>query len=296
MPWRIITLAGAIGLCALVWFLTTKTLNRTYAENERAKAAKERETQKIISESQREYASIPMTSLGAFAAPGDVVRHISTHTHDADLQDSEADGQEAALQHAAEFIYYRVIQDSPEDYRAWRTAYGYSMKPIADMGRVDLVYKRLFGEDLPEDDPATTVDDVKIFDDMWSRVLVTEDGKARPVGIPDHAAGFDVAIGDVDLTWSTVPTLSGQLGQELWQGGQSLGFGRNWWTSPARTVHEILKDEGQATLAIVGVVLEMQAGDRYPFSITMYQSDGTWWIWRLNAYNVEHGRLLGWAY
>lgn len=289
--WRIGLMLAVLVCGVVVWYFTTAQVREDRAAAAQAITDRRDAIRNAVSDGQRAYSKLEMKPLSAFSTSTELVEHFESHANDADPEQSKA-----ALKHAAEFLYYRLLQPSPAEYRSWRESYGYDMRPISEMGRVDRLYSRILKRQMPPDDPTTQVDDIAIFDEMWQAILLAEKGKARPVALVDESSGLEVVQQTVDSTWSNMPVLSGELGFETWNGVHGVGFGRNWWRAPDGGINELMQREKQADVILIGFIMEMEAGDRYPFSMTLFRTDGKWWIWRLNAHNVEYGRLLGWEY
>ena len=191
----------------------------------------------------------------------------------------------------AEFIYYRFMQGSPEAYRAWRLSTGYRMKDAEALRREGVAadYEHWLGEPYPGDERV-----LEVFDGLWAATLRAKDERSRPVGIAQDSAGVEVALGVMDRAWECpMPTLSGELPEGAWQGLRSAQLGRDWWRDPNDGIRGALQQRASVPVAVVGVIVDMKTGDRYPFTFTYYRdATGKWWLWRVNVLNSPLDRFV----
>ncbi|MCE7970101.1 MAG: hypothetical protein DYG93_00275 [Leptolyngbya sp. PLA2] len=185
-------------------------------------------------------------------------------------------------------IYFRLIQQSPEAYRAWRESSGYVFRDAAAMRRelVPQDYEFLFQESYPGDDHI-----VSVFDRLWTVARDRFNGAAMPVALPAEGTGLAIAFGQIEFGQEIrLPVLSGTLPGDVWMGRSQIGF-RNWWSDPEGGAMQALQRHGRLRVALVGVILELQSGERYPFSFLYYQvPSGEWWLWRMNVLNTTPER------
>lgn len=277
--WWVAGVIGVVSVTVVIW-----TTQRAFSKHDAATAQREvlvNERRRVMDEGQSVYATIDATPLATFTTPAEVVQTFGSHL---DL-DPQSDGPADAANHVAELVYYRFLQESPSAYRSWMESRGYTLKPAAVIKPKD-EYEFFLDEPYPGDEPTE-----RVFDDLWRETLAAGDGRSRPVAIADEQRGFTVVTGDTDATGHHVPQLSGDLG-EYWEGKQGVALARLWWADPNGGIVNFVREHGTVHVAVVGFVMEMKGGDRYPFSMSLYRDHhGDWWVWRINVHNVATDRL-----
>lgn len=289
--WALVALAviacgvGAVAIVRSSWFRGRE------AVDQRAKA---RETEEAVRQGQIAFTTLPMVPLGSIASLGEL--HASLVEAGAAAKEGGSTDRDdltkrKLVELAAEFIYFRFVLSSPEAYRAWRQSSGYRLKDAETLRREGVAtdYEHWFDEPYPGDDRL-----VEVFDRLWAATLDAKDERSRPVGIAQGASGVEVALGAMDRAWERpMPMLSGELSERVWQGLRSGQLGRDWWRDPNGGIRGELQHRESVPVAVVGVIVEMKAGDRYPFTFTYYRDvKGKWWLWRVNVLNFPSDRFV----
>lgn len=290
-------LAAVLAVGSIVGLFTVIRSQGLRSEEAAQRRDFERQRDDAIAAGQRAYRQIGMRQLRELASAGDLVTMLQEAGGDKTDAPAAAAERDALLKHAGEFLYYRFVQPSPQAYRQWREANGYRFRDPEALraGGLEAEYAYWFDEPYPGDPHF-----VEVFDRMWEGSLGFRGGRSRPVALAMERSGVEVAFGQVDITWAEgFPRLSGEYDAETWHGLQQVALARDWWTDPHGGIHEELHRSesvergARVRIALVGVVMEMLEGDRYPITLTFYQDDsGNWWLWRMNALNVAMERLV----
>lgn len=248
----------------------------------------ERDTVAAIEEGQEAFAELAMTPLASFGSSADALAHLAAA---APRAPEESESRDVLLEKVADLVYYHFVQGSPATYRAWRESQGYRFKDAESMRResIDRDYEHWFDEPYPGNGRL-----VDVFDRLWTATLSVRDERSRPVAMATDGAGVAMSFGVLDREERNAPpTLSGALPSRVWEGRRQAALGRIWWTDPNGGIHRERQHRASVPIAVVGVVLEMKAGDRYPLSFTFYQdAAGSWWLWRVNVHNFPVDRFV----
>ncbi len=203
-----------------------------------------------------------------------------------------ADGALDALRaEAADFIYFRFAQASPEAYRRWRDGGGARRRPVERLSaqaEAGAAYEALFGEPVPRD---VTFD--AFLDRMWPTGLAIGDGANRPTAMAIEATGLAAAIGTMatdDIR--DRPRIDATLSNQWWRGING-GTMRGWWDPPL-TFTELLRRDGRVVCAEVGVLLEFASGARRPLVLTYFWDPRArrWYLQIVCQYNVRDSEQL----
>lgn len=283
----------AVAVFAAVAGVTTLRAWRQHSESLRTAALARREVTDAVEEGQRAFRVVPMLALTALASPAAVRGRIEqAFTASASSEDriTARDRDDLASQ-TAELLYYRFAQPEPGAYRDWRVSRGYRLRDGAALRRemIDSDYERVVMHAYPGDESLA-----ECFDGLWVGSLTYERGSgSRPTAISADGSGLAVAFGRMDASGECAGlTLSGALPASAWHGRNQVGF-RNWWTDPHGGVTRQLHKRKALPVALVGVIVEMAGGDRYPLTLSYYRdSDGKWWLWRIGINNAIPERLV----
>lgn len=282
------TVPAVVIVAVAVGAATTLRAFRLRSSALQAQREAERQVARAIDEGQRAFRSVTTAPLSSLASVDALRDHLLSLVGPLG---SDAAAAPALLGQVAEVIYFRFLQDSPGAYRRWREGAGYRMRDPASMRREGVAtdYEYWFKEPYPGDE---RVDDV--FDRLWTATLRLRNEASRPVAIASDGGGVAIAFATMDRAeQSPAPVLSGAVPAEHWEGRQQVALSRNWWVDANGGLLEERRRTWTVPIAIVGVILEMKAGDRYPFSFSFYQdSEGRWWLWRVNVQNVDEDRLV----
>jgi hypothetical protein len=251
--------------------------------------ARERLVASWLEEGQREYKTIKMTPISALGSIESVRANLDAAVFTGTPPEG-AGGVDSVLDAAAEFIYYRYVNTSVEEYKRWRRSRGYSMIPwgiLRDTFHAHNVYEHLRGEPVPEGMGPET-----IFDRAWEAVLTFDGGAIRPVAIAAEAKGLTGVFGELTKADPyTRKAFEGPMRWELWRGGVA-GTSTNWW-SMALSRQDLLNRYARISYADLGIVVEFASGMRVPIALTFYwdPSVSRWRIEHYNMYNCPPERF-----
>lgn len=194
------------------------------------------------------------------------------------------------LDEAGDFLYYRLAQDDPAVYVAWRSEHGYRFLPFdafAKENNLDAMHKEALGSPLPAD---ATMESV--YPQFWKVGSTLFGDVSKFEAIATDPAGTAVCIGKMPLSsMRNRPRLRGTMG-DLWYGDSSATM-RSWFQPPT-SVKDMADPSSQVTVAEVAVLLEFANGDRRPFVMT-YARDSTHQRWVLEficQYNIPSNGML----
>jgi hypothetical protein len=194
--------------------------------------------------------------------------------------------RDALLDEAAQFVYYRFCQSSPESYVAWRRSKGYRLKPKEKLirpGLIDKDYPLYFHEPFPTDQTIG-----ELFPRFWVVGLAQGDGTNRPVAISKEAKGLAAAIGVVRASDPRDrPKLAGEIPEAMWMGAAGMTM-RSWWDAP-RTLETLFAASPEIVCAEIGMILEYGDSTRRPLRLT-YVYDTTskaWYLQYVVMYNFD---------
>ena len=246
---------------------------------------------RLIAEGRRAYAAIPMRRLRS----RDDLRETLAAMN---FQNAPPDGvgdATALLDAVEEFLYYRFVQTSVSDYKAWRRSTGHELKSLdelLDPWFIDEVHVLYFDEPMP-----SSADVESLFDRFWPAGLSYRSGANRPVAIASTKTGLQAVFGTLTPgNPRSRALLEGDLGAALWHGRTSFTF-RRWWQQPHDT-DSLIKRFGEANYADVGIIIEYADGSRRPFVLTMlwYPDERRWEVEHINAYNFLWDDISGLEY
>lgn len=218
---------------------------------------------------------------------------------------SRVDADVAGLMHdVAEFVYFRFVQPSPAEYRAWRDRCGYVPRAMAELTRnphgMPAAFLAAVGRPLG-DAPAFAAS----FDAMFAPALDYGGGLNRPAKVATRGPGLCVLLMPPPTTSPTTsattsdtlrPRVHGTIEADFWR-GMSATNATSWWTLPpsvlASTVEPGAAGPGPDAVAPdavaeVGIVIEYADGSRYPVQTRWLHSATArkWYIdkWTLNNF------------
>lgn len=255
-------------------------------ENSRLQTTRE-DVLETIAEGRAAYERIAHVPLSTFTDPASLRQALrgalaTTQTHG---QAPSSEDAQQLVQLASDFVYYRFAQPSPEAYRAWREAQGYTLKSDESLKKngVNDDYAR-FAET-----PAAGATATAMFDGLWRGIRALPIGAgSMPIAIATAPAGVCVAVAPAtSFDMKDGPELAGEIPALLWR-GKIQGGGRNWYTDPAGGFREALTRRKTVPSALVGIVVETPGAGRYPLTLSYYQDESRrWWLWRINVHNVD---------
>lgn len=193
------------------------------------------------------------------------------------------DGHADALcELAAEFVYWRFVNDDPVKYRAWRASRSERFRPKEELTQrlyIPSDYESVYQEPFPGFEPA--------FDRMFTDSTRRGDGKNTPVGICLGPRGIRIAAARINPNIDEWPVpLGDESDREYWFGIFN-GAMRNWFTSP--TAFRDLYTRGDELLgATVATVMSFADGSRRPVMLFLYfdPAIGAWSIDKVATYNT----------
>jgi hypothetical protein len=258
-----------------------------------AQAAAERERREFRERGQAAFRRLAVLPLADAAGPEQVRAALPRPDVSPDpgqAPERTASDTRALLDQAAELVWYRFGQKSVDEYKKWRRDRGYRLADAITMrsAAIEYDYQQLFGEPYPGDAHLEAV-----FDRLWTEGIAMHDGNVRLTGVARESPGVAVAFGEVaNNGLGSWPTLSGEFGSDVWNGKWGGNF-RVWWTGPDEGLRSYVRTHPRTRVAVVGVVVQFAAGDRYPIRIMFYQdaADRRWYITHVGFLNVAPDRL-----
>ncbi len=246
--------------------------------------------EQAIADGQKAYRPIQVTGLDHLPDPGavrDLLSEASVDRGGIAVSDGDAD-QLVSL--TAEFLYHRFVNPDVAAYRQWRTSRGYRLASAEAMrgDGVDVHYRLFTGKEYPGDDSIDAV-----HDEMWTLGLDLRDRSHRITGLAAARIGLSINFGQLTrespADW---PLAAGEMTSDQWHGLAGGGH-RRWWSSPAGSAWDIVRERGALDVASVAVVAEYERGDRYPVRLLCYKdpTDGQWWIEAFHILNYEYERF-----
>lgn len=195
----------------------------------------------------------------------------------------------------SELIAKYCVNDDPDRYRLWRESRGDQFRtaqsgpnwPIEEL----LGSLRLFSSDLQLLDGAAAKEDWwTLYTIAWHLSRSVGDGANRFRAISTDPSGLVATVFALGAD-GRFPTLDAGIGLAAWHGASSMSS-RPWFT-PAVTLAEVLRQEGTALGAAVGIVLEAEDGIRRPIIIHLYWDDRNhiWRVERVTQSNVPEKHL-----
>ncbi|MEZ6243935.1 MAG: hypothetical protein R3B57_12935 [Phycisphaerales bacterium] len=239
----------------------------------------------MVKAGRKVYAKIPMTPLESFTSAEELRQSLLDI-----VEGSEADASasEQIIAQAADLVYYRFCQSSPEEYAASRERWGYRRFSTAEMRRrmVAEDYELIFHEPYPGDDKIE-----EVYRRLWQSSVERDGGVSRVVKMSATGMGAEIAFQDGMCleNMGDWPRLSGELGEDVWHGGGS-GACRSWFVAPQGILPEGIRASGRcARAALLGIVIEAENGVRYPIMMTLYQlkPGEPWWIAAFGRMNAD---------
>ncbi len=232
--------------------------------------------EQMVEAGRRVYTRVRMTPVDSYAS-ADELRGALLHAVDGIQSDPRAGEQ--IISQAADLLYYRFSQRSPEAYATSRESWGYRRFSTAEMRRRMIAedYEYIFGEPYPGDEQIE-----EVYRRLWLSSVERDDGASRIAKLSATGMGAEIAFAD-RLCLENMgewPRLSGELGEEAWH-GKGSGACRSWFSAPHGTLAEGLQASGDcARAALLGIVIEAENGVRYPIVMTFYQLEPgeAWWI------------------
>ncbi|MDY7108630.1 MAG: hypothetical protein SYC29_08325 [Planctomycetota bacterium] len=205
----------------------------------------------------REYATLGMTPLGSIGEIREVLR-AAPITEGEGLVSSDKVSSLQAL--VAEFLYYAYCSDTSADYRTWRSSHGdrlLSTDAMKSEPRLKGMYEILVGEPMPDG-----VSPEDAFDTLWHVGRTYGDGACMAVSIANEPKGLLTEFKRLSEGDVKPPTLSGEMGPELWVGGISM-MANNWWRGAVELAEAIERD-GEVIGGYFAAILEFADGCRRP--------------------------------
>lgn len=275
-------IAAAVAVSAIVLYRYLFTVDERAAE----RADRLEVVQGWVEQGQREYRKIPMAAVASLADVG-AVRKVLDAVDYSNAPPAGAGTREAVLDGAAEFLFYRYVANSPDEYMKWRRERGYTLidlKTLHDVFLVKDIIQYMTGEPVPE---GATSDEV--FRESLRLILETEGGRHRAKGIANVSKGLVCVFGEISMLDRERSPIRGEMSWELWRGGMGTGGTTpNWWRSK-NDLEDLFKRHKKVAFADLAIVMEYQSGLRVPIALT-YMWDPELKSWRLtyfNSHNVE---------
>lgn len=243
----------------------------------------------LVEQGKRAYAAIGVTDISGLHSADDVYQLIRSMPFGGQVELSSA-SREKLLRHFAAFVYHRFASPSIDEYIAWRHSEGYDFVPRGDLVRkwaVGSDYESLFGTALPENASSEA-----LFRKFWTDLERRQKDVDRPRAIAIEPAGLAGSVSRMKASNPDLDLLQGDLGAGMWHGVYNATF-RNWWSPPHRMA-ELLSERGEATVALVGAIVEFADGSRRPLVATFTYSpaDDRWFIEKLTEYNFPIDQLV----
>lgn len=258
--WRVLTLSAVVLVIAGLAVLRSGLLTGRAAA-ERAEATH----RASIREGDRIYASVELADIGALGSPEAARTHLRGVAAGSAATSPDVD-EIADL--AGEFVYYRFGQPSADEYKRWRRARGEELIDPARLRgwHVSEDYARCTGRAYPGDDAIEAV-----FNEFWIVERNAPKGNLRVRALASEPMGVCIAWGELgpagEGAW---PRLTGHLDEAAWEGTRTLGF-RVWWQHPSFSLSEAIKSSSRTRVAAIGIIVELQDGNRFPLRLAMYQ-------------------------
>lgn len=194
------------------------------------------------------------------------------------------------LRRTSEFLYYRFAQPSPDQYRAWRSRLGDQPRTLDEMIRIDGLkdtYEALTGHPLSPDANVEAC-----FRELWACSLRYGGGFNQPVGVAAESAGISVVMGRWTASDRARRSVRGRLSADVWRGATAANM-RSWW-HPRVTANDVIRRDGIADFAEVGVVVTYADGSRRPLVLGFVHDPraGDWVLLNVTTYNFASGSPL----
>lgn len=249
------------------------------------------EKERVFRETRDVFSALPVRALGD---EGRVVDALSSMQIIDDVGITST--QRSRLTRAvAELIDRYCVNDSPDRYRSWRASRGDQFRtaqsgPNWPIGELLGSLRHFSSNQQVLDEAAAKEDWWTLYTVAWQLSRSVGDGANRFRAIstdPSALVAKVVALG----ADGRFPSLDAGIGLAAWHGASSMSS-RPWFT-PAVTLTEVLRQQGTALGAAVGVVLEAEDGIRRPIIIHVYwdQRDAIWRVERVVQSNVPEKHL-----
>jgi hypothetical protein len=182
-----------------------------------------------------------------------------------------------------EFVRRRLVEQDFEAYVAWRLERGWRWKSVEELQatwHIREAYQAVIGRPAPND-----LDVRGFMAALWDTGLAGHAGENRPVALARDRTGQTVTIGRTNDPADHCQTLDGELGPETWHGPTCATLRR--WFHPPTSPKELFRRHGTLVTATVGVVVELQSGDRQPYMFSFFH-DPERAAWMLMEVNRSH--------
>lgn len=235
-----------------------------------------------------QFARLPYVPIATIESPE--AMHAVIAAADVTREGTVAADVSPILRRTSEFFYYRFAQSSPDRYRAWRSRLGDRPRTLDEMIRIDGLrdtYTALTGHALASDANADSC-----FRELWACSLRYGGGFNQPVGIAAEPAGISVVIGRWTASDRTRRSVHGRLSADVWRGVTAANM-RSWW-HPRLTADDIIRRDGSAGFAEVGVVVKYADGTHRPLVLGFVHDSraGDRVLLHVTTYNFASGSPL----
>jgi hypothetical protein len=245
------------------------------------------ETVRLAARAKSAFGSLRLVPVSSVASPDDWESLLSQAELSGEPALPAGSTMEGLRREAAEFLYFRLGQDSAEAYMDWRERSGYVVQSMDDMRRVYMVhavYAPMLGGDVPSD-----MDSRTLFERLWPVMRERLDRSSVPAEVASEPGGVGVAVAKLTAQARDWPRLGGSLGVEGWYGSGRRNASMTPFYRPARSERSLLENFGEAWCAVVGVIMQFERGDRRPILLGLLWDpvDARWRVWRLWTYNFD---------